>query len=395
MKITGAANVNSSCHFIERFFRSIPLPYPLTALIFCMVIYLGYIIFINAIPKIINPSYHLVAISMGAIIGYQMAAIYSSLGIMREIITSLDELRANNESHVYSIIGNKLLRSPWRYVLMIFIILPFYLIDWGSSSLYEYFFWFHCEFKSLWAIAFDIFVDVLEFLALLLLSIIIWIICVITYLLQYAASIGRKESPHKADSQSTKIKMESIRSLLLKTLVISFISVSLAIFSYVSPYEIYSIEILMMLAILLFSLILFIFGREATHGILKNRVIYELNEINQKSREQIDKLLSISPDGGVGDKDIKVSSISEMLDVLKKEREQLEGIYPKGYNLLSFVTLAVTSIGSFLIPIAAGMLKMILEENHQVITQLNSTALEYAYNLTIQQIQYVSVIKGS
>lgn len=386
MNMTCITNDKSSRHIIESFFRRIPLPYPITSFIISISIYTIYIFFGEAIGRTTHPSDHLVGISLGALVGYQMAAISYLSCEMRRIISSLDDLGISNESQYY-IIGNKLLKSPWRYVLMICIVLPFYLIDWGSYSLYEYFFYFHNEFKLRLAIPYDIFMDVLDFITLLLLSIIIWIICVLTYLLQYAVSVdGAEGDSHKTDSQSMKIKMESIRSLLSKIIIIIIVSISLAIFSYVNPDKFYSTEILMLLAILFFNMILFTYGNVATRCILKNRVTYELNRLNQKSREQINKLLIISPIDD-GNEDIKFSSISEMLDVLKKEREQLEDLYPRGFDLRSLVSLAVASIGPFLIPIATGMLKMILKENRHVITQLNSTAIEYAYNMTIQLMQ--------
>jgi hypothetical protein len=384
-RIKDVINAKCSSHIIESFFQRIPLPYPITALIISAAIYLGYIFFYYAIDSTLIASAHLVAISMGILVGFQMAAISYLLGLMREIITSLDELNTNNERHICSIIGDRLLKSPWRYVLLICITAPFYIIDWihPSHSLYGYFFWFDSHYETLWAKAFDIFINVLGLLALVLLSTIIWIIGVIIYIIYYGSNVCREEHPHEADSQSTKIKMDSIRSLLTRSFVIVLISISLAIFSYVNPDEFYSTETLMLLAILFSAGILVIFGRDITNQILTSRITFELDKINQKSREQIDRLLNISSDGCDEDKGCKVSCISEMLDVLHKQREQLESIYPVGYNFRHVAALAVTSIGSFLIPIAAGMIKMILEKNPQVISQLNSTVIEYAYNISI------------
>lgn len=125
------------------------------------------------------------------------------------------------------------------------------------------------------------------------------------------------------------------------------------------------------------SLILYFSAIESTQQILRNQIIYEIDCISKKNQELVQMLISIPSAEGKENNIGKISEISNMLDALQKQKEQLEGIFPKRYNVKSLITKIITLSGSLLIPLITGLLRTIIEKNPEIVSRIN-----YDINLT-------------
>jgi hypothetical protein len=329
---------------------------------------------------------HVVAISMSLLIGYQMGAIKYLLNILRSLLSDLSELFKGDNINIYWIIRYRLFSTYWRYVMILCIVLPFYIIDWMPptyQNIYESFFAFSATHDSIWAIPFDIFMDAVGLLAAILLAVMLWIMVNISFALRYIRNVSSGEDMNM-DAQRIMLKMYSIRSLLSTAITLCIISISLAIFSYTDPsiFIFYSTEIEMLLALIFMSLILYFSAIESTQQILRNRIIYEIDCISKKNQEQVQRLISISSADSEKNNIDKISEISNMFDALKRQKEQLEGIFPKGYSVKSLSTKIITLGGSFLIPLVTGLFKIIIEKNPEITSQINYVINETVSNLS-------------
>ena len=368
---------------VDKFFRLIPLPYPLVAFITSVGIYSGFLMFSAASGYDMQLTDHLIAVSMGLLIGYQMGAISYLLSIFRKLLCDLDEVTKDENINIYKEIYNGLFVSYWRYAFMLCIVLPFYIVDWippSYQNIYESFFSFSATHSSIWAIPFDIFMDAVALLAEILLSLMLWIMLSMTYSLRYVENAGTG-SDMNLDAQRIKLKMYSIRSLLSTAIILCIISISLAIFSYIDPFQFYTTEVGMLLILMLMSLILYLSAIEATQQILRNRVIYEIDCISKKSQEQVQRLMLMPSAWGNEDEISKVSQISNMIDVLQKQREKLEGIFPQKYSIKSISITIITLGGSFLISLVSGLSRIIIEKNPDIISQINDVIIKIVSNL--------------
>lgn len=365
----------------EGFFKIIPLPYPVVALLISVIIYLLYKSFSVASDYNMGLIDHVVAITMGLLIGYQIGAIKYLLDILRNTLTNLSELSSGENIDVYRCVFY-LFSSYWRYVIIICIVLPFYIVDWlpfSNETIYDYFFPFSTTHNSIWAILFDIFMNIVGLLSEIMLAIIFWIIFNMTYALWYVRDFSSRTNMD-ISAQRMNLKMYSIRSLLSTAITLCIASISLAIFSYADPDTFYSTEIVMLLFLMLTSLILYFLAIDSTQQILRNQIIYEIDCLLGENQKHVQNLITISLKDSKENNIDKINEISSMLDVLKKQKEELEIIFPKRHSIKSFSTKVIAISGSFLIPIVSGLFKMMIE-NSQIKSQINYIINEAVFNL--------------
>ncbi len=361
-----------SWNWIDEALMRAPLPYPVISLFIGIIIYLIYAFFYFDVI-FLEPYWDnrgLTFIMVSAAIAYQIAGIRFLLKKVKTIFLEFSYLDENEATTIYGIMKYKFKKSYWYYVLLPLVILPFYLIDFirglsinevllSESSYHKDFIEIglknpqiaeFIEAQKNILMAYDVYSNLIGIFFLILLSTIVWIIFSTTWGL---SDVGMKYSNINANISifSLNAIMIDIRSDILKIIAYYFICIAMAILSY--PFKGYlTFEVAFLLILLLLGVMLFLVGIEAIQSIMKAQAKFELDEINEKSKKSAQKLISIASEEDYSDKEAKIKSISEMLDILQKERERVTS-EAKGYGVITILTFAVT----LLIPLLSFMEK--------------------------------------
>lgn len=255
--------------WVETIFQKIPLPYLIVCSIVGSLTYLIYIFFsikIGVYP--LNFYAQLSAVSMSIIIAFMLGGIQYLLNILKTIISYWDALFAESENDIYINAKNRFTDSYWRYLLIASVVLPFYLIDWiprVKQKFLEHFIEMYLpiysipNFHTTWGLIFDIYIQILGIFALFLLSGILWIMFNITWTLRESRSVSCSFPP-TACVFNTKMRIASIKSLILKVLLCYFTCISLAVISYLNPTVFFSKETALLLILLLIGILFFFLG---------------------------------------------------------------------------------------------------------------------------------------
>jgi hypothetical protein len=186
---------------------------------------------------------------------------------------------------------------------------------------------------------------VLGFIILSLLAKTVWTVLNITYSI-YDASNKSQNFNASLSINSFDIKIKSIRSMVIQVLKYYFLGIALLILTYFGPvrYGIYEIAIL--ISLLIIGLVSFIFGLRSIQRILRARLEYESDIINQGIHAQNQKLIFIISDDDYLKSSEKMTIISNASDMLRKQRDDLTKVESRIFNFSSIGSF----VTSFLIP---------------------------------------------
>ena len=229
-------------NWVECLFKRVPLPYYIVSTILGLIIYFGYVFFGIKIHQFPFPFYaNLSAVSMCIMVAYELAGIQYLLNVMKRIFYYWSSLFEESADNICMITRKRFIGSYLYYILVLLVIAPFYLIDWiypSEQNLLKNFMNHYLPIYSMiptkWGVIFDIYLQFLGILALFFLATILWIMVNITWTLR-SPTISPLNYPPKMNVFSTKMRVTSIRDLILKTLTYYFICISLAIISYLNP----------------------------------------------------------------------------------------------------------------------------------------------------------------
>jgi len=304
-----------------------------------------YVLFVSSlIPFMLG------GIQLSSLIPFMLGGIQYFLNNMKKIFLYLDEIFDKGKNNIYMSSKKRFTTSYWRYILIVSIIIPFYLIDWifpFSSTSYEHFIDMYLLFynfsPTMWRLAFDIYILILGFIPLLLLSSALWIMLNITWTLLDSKSISCSSTN---SVYNIKVKIAFIKNIVLRILTYYFFIISLAVISYLNPIDFYSKETAILLILLLIGVLFFFSGLDSLKQIFQKSVEHELDGINNASQEYIERLKTI---GSIDSPDAKedVNLISNVLNVFQKQREQLEQMNTNVYDIRS----SIRFISSLLLPI--------------------------------------------
>jgi hypothetical protein len=294
----------------------------------------------------------------GLLIAYQFSGIQYLLDSFKKILSDLCILSIDIETNYCMDIKSRFVSSLWYYVLVAIVIIPFYLTDWVSSdysfkenyTLMEQFIPSYQQEPIFWVLALDIYQDLLGFLLLFLLAYILWIVLNITWTLRNV-SLNIHGHSLIANVFSIHMKLRPIKNSILGILFYYFICISLLIYAYGLPGHI--LEKIILSVLLLIGLVLFFVGYESLNNIVRGQIELELDQINKKSGEYTQKLVNIDSTGDYGQKIQETNFISNMLDVLQKQREALTKTNTNEYDLRSIISF----IGAFFLPILTDIAK--------------------------------------
>lgn len=336
------------------------VPYPLISFFLGVIIYVAYLF----LGKMLEAEWLLQDkiefALMGFLIAYQLSGIQYLLDQFKKIIWDICLFSTDIEDNFCAAVTGKFVVSVWYYILVAAVILPFYLTDWINSdytlkenyTLMEQFVPNFTGEPSFWMLVYDIYNDLLGLLALILLAYILWIILNIAWTIRNA-SLNFHGHSLITNAFSIQMKLRPIKGSILGIMFYYFICISLLIISYGLDVAAYYLEKMILSVLLLIGLIFFFIGYESINNMVKVQIELELDQINKKSREYTQKLVDIDSKGDYDPKIQETNFISNMLDVLQKQREVLTKVNTKGYDLKSIISI----ISAFFLPILTDVAK--------------------------------------
>lgn len=350
---------SSQWSWFDGLLKSTRLPYPILSLIIGLIIYIIYILLgrLTEFEWILEDK--LKFSIMGILIAYELSGIQYLLDKFKKILLDLSLLNVDKDENSIKNFEQVFADSIWYYVLVGLVVLPFYIADWISSvdftlkenyTLMEQFLPLYYEDPSFWIFILDIYHLFLGFLSIFLLACILWIILNITRTLR-AEDHNVQNLSLNTNAFSVYMKLRPIKSSILNIIFYYFICISLVFFSY--GLSGYLFEKIILLALLLIGLIFFFSGYESLYGLVRRQIDFEMDQLNKKKQIYAMKLLAIDPIGDYESKIKETNFISNMLEVLQKQRDSLTNSNTKIYDLRSIIGI----ISAFMLPILTDYIK--------------------------------------
>jgi|WetSurMetagenome_2_1015567.scaffolds.fasta_scaffold00750_7 hypothetical protein len=365
----------SQLFWFEKILKGIPVFYPITSIVFGAMIWLIFLAIGNMMELEWDNETRITILLMGIVVAFQLMSLQYLSNIWRNTLAEICNLYANKNG--FDIINIKEMPHKlfWYYAMMLVVILPFYLIDWISPNytLAEYFLEYYSYDPSNWSLLFDIYKDLAGLLVLFLFFNILWILTNMAWTIR---SIGTQSHGLKMNANifAANRRLGAIRDSLLKAVACYFICVSLIIASYVD-FSIHIYETAYLILFLAMGLVFFLVGSEAVNSLMKGQIALVSNNINEKIQEYLERLLRIESDGDPSQKIQETNFVSNMLDVLQKQRESLAKESTKVYDLRSVFSFSCVFFLPIITDLAKKELNSILASGdviNQGISALNS-----------------------
>jgi hypothetical protein len=334
------------------------LPYPVLSLIIGIIIYIIYLFLGRMMEIEWNLEDKLKFSIMGILIAYELSGLQYLLDKFKNILSDLSLLSVDNDSKSIRKNDGVFADPYWFIFLAGMVVLPFYIADWISPNfapnenytLMEQFLPNYAEESTFWILVFDIYHWFLGFLALFLLACILWIILNITRTIRAEGSKVQNLSLN-TNAFSIYMKLRPIKSSILNIIFYYFICISLVFLSY--GLSDYLFEKIILISLLVIGLTFFFGGYESLYGLVRRQVEFEMDQLNKKKQDYTKKLLAIDSTGDYESKIKETNFISNMLDVLQKQRDSLTNTDTKIYDLRSIIGI----ISAFMLPILTDYVK--------------------------------------
>jgi hypothetical protein len=329
---------NTNWTNMERLLDRISIPYTIASILFGLVLYVIYILFDIKLGNSIITQQRPVMALEAATVTYLLCGYLFMLTKMSDISLNLNILINEKNGEAISQL-KKRFNSKWYYIILFITIYSFYMIDWRDPL-------DNIDLHNLLYSLFFIYINfVLGFIILSLLAKTVWTVLNITYSI-YDASNKSQNFNASLSINSFDIKIKSIRSMVIQVLKYYFLGIALLILTYFGPvrYGIYEIAIL--ISLLIIGLVSFIFGLRSIQRILRARLEYESDIINQGIHAQNQKLIFIISDDDYLKSSEKMTIISNASDMLRKQRDDLTKVESRIFNFSSIGSF----VTSFLIP---------------------------------------------
>lgn len=138
--------------------------------------------------------------------------------------------------------------------------------------------------------------------------------------------------------------LRPLRNFVIIVVSNYFITITLAIISYISPIAVISYETVFLISILFLGVIFFIITQKTIRNLINKGIEFELGKINGEYKKTYNKLINIIANNKFNKDELE--KLSFILDTLEKEKIRIKQISPKRYDLSAIATF----ISSFLIP---------------------------------------------
>jgi hypothetical protein len=333
---------DASWTWLEELYRRIPLPYPVIAYFLFVLIYSVYWLFGTKVYWFEWNIYHnFQSLAVSLLIALLLAGMQLLLDKTRDTFRYIENIYENNKHTFYITFKNRFTESHgYRILLVSSVIAPFFILSWNALPYY------HVEPNNSWALALDIYGYLLLFLILFLLSEILWLIINVVWSINELGCISQAISA-KINIFSIGMKLRPIRNFLLIFVIYYFLVLALAISTYLGPANRFPYEVVFFSALLFLGAALFFVGLEAIQRIINCRVEYELNILYENMEEQHKQLTDAISKRGYSENRDEINYISSTLEAFQKERDNLNQINRRAYDL----TAVGVFIGSFLVPL--------------------------------------------
>jgi hypothetical protein len=340
----------------DGFLKKSSVPYPIVCFIIGIIIYLTYFFFGRILEWEWSPVEKITNMLMCVLIAYGLFGTQYLLDKLKKILDDICLLSCADEANFRAEVKSKFAESLWYYAFLAIVILPFYFTDqiayqlgWTSPedanyTRIEYFLPDYIEGSSYWLLAYDIFLLLLGFLTLLLLAYILWIVFNTVWTLR-SASMNFHSTSSNTNVFSVYMKLRPLKSSILNILFYYLIYVSLLVLSY--GLSGYLLERITLIALLIVGLIFCFIGYESLNDIVRHQSDFEMDQISKKTKEYTQKLLTIDSNGDYDKRIRETNFISNMLDVLQKQRDSLMKANTKIYDLRSIIGI----VSAFMLPI--------------------------------------------
>jgi len=344
--------------WIEKLFKKISVPYPIVSIIAGSVTYLIYLFFSTKVVFLPWEKFHnLEVAALSILIAFQLAGIQYILNYMKETFRELKlypKIGVSSDD-LFVKLKHRFSSSYWYYLLVAAVIVPFIIIEvldilGGGVT-------FYIVEPTVWSFLLDIYNNVIGYLMLFLLAIILWIIFNIAWMIN---EIGN--DPYRGLIKIDILSVDQIgglkplRNLILKTLTFYFVCITLAIMSYISPFNILSYESYFLIILLIVGVGFFIMGVGTIRKLLKGRIEDEINKINERYQRHHQRLMDIDLEGNYKDIGEELNLVSTILETLYNERERILQFYRNaiGFDLITIIKF----VSSFILPLVTFLQKL-------------------------------------
>ena len=265
--------------WIENIYDKFSLPYYFVSVIVSIILLLIFIIFYFIVPMLKSEFwYDLVIVTMCSLIALQQIAIIYILKCCRDTIRNLDFVTDKYFlcNSYYNFIS--IYKMKWIIPVNLLVIIPFFIIDilqFSKGDLPLFFTWM----GTIGSLSLDLYNYFLSYLINYFLSIQLFVNLSIVYLIRGLDIGGYKNYINLDDLETKNVK---IAKLLSVSSAVYFLSLSLAIITYMGPFGIFTIQSVIYMALIFLGLLLFLIGRRYLGKIFTDRL-----------QDEKDKLLNI------------------------------------------------------------------------------------------------------
>jgi len=307
------------------------IPYWIQAALFGIIIFIIFYIFSLRVEFFYLETYHLIEVSATCIsIAFQLAGINYLLKDMKNAFQTIN--RGEELEKTFS-------NTNIYYLIILLVIMPFLALNAkglveASPAL------FSVLEPTIWSIALDVYNYATVYFMLLLLATTLWIIFNVSIILN-AINSNSTRNFVKIDIYNTDRigGLSPLRSFILHTSFFYFLSISLAIASYINPFNIISHEGLILLILLIVGFVFIYISFKSIRKILQKNIYYKTKELDLKTKLSKDKLNHIASTNNFSNKLEIVLCHSSLLQFYLNERIFIEKINKNGYNLKTLIQI--------------------------------------------------------
>jgi hypothetical protein len=335
--------------WLERIYNHVSRPsYQVSAFSSVLLLCL-FIIFRFTVPILTFDFWHGITIGVTCLlVGWQQFAIISLLRDCSNTIQKLDCVIDDRFIQSIYIKFEKLYKTRWVLLINILIITPFICLDVfqlirGEVSL------FYLWVGTSWSLLLDIYNYFLSYLINYFLSIQLFINFSIVYLLRDLDKMGYKNYLKFSDLEKPDLR---IANLLSTSVMYYFLSLALAIASYIGPFGLITAQSIIYILLIVIGLSLFLYGRKYIIKIFKDKIKDEVNMLADLNESYYERFIK-----NASSIELQKEDLLYILLVTNITNIQIDRRYNMKINIFNFQNI-IKIIVSFASSVIAVMIRM-------------------------------------
>jgi hypothetical protein len=342
-------------NLVENILGKIPLPYYTTCFFISAIFVSIYEIFGQKVVHF-NWGYNRFdSIILSILIGLLLFGIQFFLNKMRDTLDEISDLfeDKNLSRQLRLQIQDNFSNSKMNYFLIVLMISPFVIMQIRGFLLKGIRIFFYGQEPTYWAIALDVYNNLLSYISIFLLAAILWIIINIYSLLNLI------NSPPYVDNLKINIfdvdRMGGLRPLMgvmASVSVYYFILIMLFIMSWLVPndkgygYRVLPYESAFLVIFWVIGASFFLIGWHAIRRLLSVKFEDDVNRISDLCQYKTQQLSEKALETDLSESEKHLTEISKSLDVLHKERDRILKLGAKPMDIKTFLLFLGSSIPS-------------------------------------------------